>query len=630
MKTAINIVLLVILFSTRVLAQNPFLPPTAFIPDGEPHVFEYNGEERLFIYGSRDENVTAYCGCGHDVWSAPVTDLTKWTNHGEIFNVKQVWDIGYGIVDGQSFGAPDCVYNPITKKFYLYTFFLEYYKMDGKQGPLKDSPKSIFGFCDDGPLCVMAQSDSPIGPFINPVICDWPPASEGGTFDPAVLVDEQKDGSVKVYAYWGKKNGDRWAEIDSRDMHSIIKPKTGRPFIDRKNKRTALEATYKTLNNPALNGYSSLFEASSIRKIAKDKYVFIYSPNERFSTLVYCYGNTPEGPWTYGGIIVDNAQNWDFGNNHGSIVKVNGQWYVVYHKALGNSYNRQAMIEPVDVRIEGDKIVIPQVEMTSQGIHSDGLNAFSRYNINTICYKTNGVRVAGYERNPDGLNPLVGLNTNNSVVGIKYLNFESKPIKDKDRLNLKLNVSMISNDASITVQVVPKADFDDESKRVTLATFKLSDFMTADGAYHDITFPIKGLDKNKALNSIGGLKGQLGLLLIFNGSKNNSEICRIKGYEFAKGKIAPPNPLRQVRIQPEITNGSVSALPVKARSGESVKLTVKPDFGYELQNITVKGVGGKSITANQNTAAPYAPLSFNFEMPDQDVMISAKFTKINN
>ena len=70
-----------------VLAMNPILPPTAFIPDGEPRVFEYNGAKRVFVYGSRDERVTAYCGDGHDVWSAPVTDLTKWTNHGEIFHV---------------------------------------------------------------------------------------------------------------------------------------------------------------------------------------------------------------------------------------------------------------------------------------------------------------------------------------------------------------------------------------------------------------------------------------------------------------------------------------------------------------------------------------------------------------
>jgi hypothetical protein len=39
----------------RLHGQNPFLPPTAFIPDGEPHVFEYKGEKRVYVYGSRDD-----------------------------------------------------------------------------------------------------------------------------------------------------------------------------------------------------------------------------------------------------------------------------------------------------------------------------------------------------------------------------------------------------------------------------------------------------------------------------------------------------------------------------------------------------------------------------------------------
>src|SRR4051794_4514880 len=102
--------------------MNPILPCTAFNPDPEPHVYEYKGERRVYIYGSKDDRVTGYCGPRHDVWSAPVDNLTEWTNHGEAFHVKQVQDLGYGLVDQQHFGAPDAAYNPITKKYYLYTF----------------------------------------------------------------------------------------------------------------------------------------------------------------------------------------------------------------------------------------------------------------------------------------------------------------------------------------------------------------------------------------------------------------------------------------------------------------------------------------------------------------------------
>ena len=85
-----------LLIGMQLWAQNPILPPTAFIPDGEPHIFELNGEKRLFLYGSRDQFVTSYCGEGHDVWSAPLDDLTNWTCHGEIFHIRQVQAIGYG------------------------------------------------------------------------------------------------------------------------------------------------------------------------------------------------------------------------------------------------------------------------------------------------------------------------------------------------------------------------------------------------------------------------------------------------------------------------------------------------------------------------------------------------------
>ncbi|MEL6924780.1 MAG: hypothetical protein AAFO94_12105, partial [Bacteroidota bacterium] len=423
-------------------AQNPFMPPTAFIPDGEPHVFEYKGEKRLFVYGSRDERITGYCGYGHDVWSAPVSDLSRWTNHGEIFHVRQVWDIGYGILDEQHFGAPDCVYNPVTKKYYLYTFLGKIYKMDGEQGPLPDADNYIPGFDDLGPKCVMAESDSPAGPFVNPVICDWTPANSAGTFDPAAHVEPQADGSVRVFVYWGMKKGDRWAEVDPNDMHTIIDPAT------RKADRDAWHETLDTTRVP----HSTVFEASSLKKIDDDHYVFIYSSNELKSGLTYCYGPGPEGPWTYGGVIIDNAIDWQDGNNHGGIVQVQDRWYVVYHKATIDSKNRQAMIEPIEVSVEGEKVIIPQVDMTSQGLQVDGLDAFARYNVNTACYKSNGAYLDGTVRDPAGLNPMVNIGSPSTTIGFKYFNFGDRPLSDSDAAELKLNCK-IFNPTRITLLV---------------------------------------------------------------------------------------------------------------------------------------------------------------------------------
>ena len=41
---------------------NPYMPLWEHVPDGEPRVFEYKGEKRVYLYGSHDTLKTEYCG----------------------------------------------------------------------------------------------------------------------------------------------------------------------------------------------------------------------------------------------------------------------------------------------------------------------------------------------------------------------------------------------------------------------------------------------------------------------------------------------------------------------------------------------------------------------------------------
>lgn len=507
-RTFIKIIIFI--QAINLIAQNPLLPPTAFIPDGEPDVFEYKGEKRLFIYGSRDERVTAFCGYGHDVWSAPINDLTQWTNHGEIFNVKQVQEIGYGKVNEQHFGAPDCVYNPVLKKYFLYTFLGKPYKLDGKAGPDINNHTTVKGYDDFGPKCVMSVSDSPAGPFGNPVMCDWPAVNNNGTFDPSVLVIPQDDGDVRVFAFWGMRKGDCWAELDPNDMHTIIDSKTRKP--DR-------NAWHRTLNNPKLNGYRTLFEASSIKQVSKDKFVFICSANEFVSALTYFYSNSPEGPWKYGGVIVENSTGWNGGNNHGSIVQVGEQWYVVYHRKTCNDFNRQAMIEPIDLKIVGDTVIIPQVEMTSQGIHKDGLEPLHKYYAGTISNLTKGVYIAGDRREADGLNPVV-ISGESPMIGWKYFNFDK--LSSKNKAKLKINLKLKQNNCSIKVYVSSPDKVNDKSNYTFINQVNIKN--KNNDKFYDIIIPMNKLDKL-------GINGKQALFLSFE-SENEKEICELKTIEF--------------------------------------------------------------------------------------------------
>jgi len=218
----------------------------------------------------------------------------------------------------------------------------------------------------------------------------------------------------------------------------------------------------------------SFFEASSIRKV-KDKYVFIYS---RFTkdgeyglpvsnyTLAYAYSDHPLGPWTYGGTIIDarardiNEQGDTIatatvdGNTHGSICEINGQWYVFYHRQTGlDEYSRQAMVAPIEVKVEDGKVEISEGEYTSEGFALDGLDPLKRYPAGIACWYT-GPKVAEHNwpnntfygsyvpavrykdapfkdnpYDPDCNESPVVNNNDGSIVGYKYFNFSKKAQK---------------------------------------------------------------------------------------------------------------------------------------------------------------------------------------------------------
>lgn len=86
---------------------------------------------------------------------------------------------------------------------------------------------------------------------------------------------------------------------------------------------------------------------------------------ERSTCLGYATSDTPLGPFTYRGVIIDNygcdPAVW---NNQGSIAEINGRWYVFYHRSThGSIYSRRVCMEPITFLPDG---TIPEVEMTSQ------------------------------------------------------------------------------------------------------------------------------------------------------------------------------------------------------------------------------------------------------------------------
>jgi len=407
-------------------AQNPYLPLWEYIPDGEPYLFEdpdNPGKMRVYVYGSHDSLIKAYCGREQVVWSAPEDDLTAWRYDGVIFESKKDAQ-GNWLYDnhqGDILYAPDMTVRMENGKkvYYLY-------------------PNNQAW----GRKSMVAKSDRPDGPF---EVCNWDPSNPAQTvgvldFDPAVFVDD--DG--RIYGYWGFERS-YGAELDPSTMASV---------------RPGTEIVTDMVSARNQDGVFRFFEASSMRKI-KDKYVFVYSrwseegefglPSTNY-TLAYAWSDSPLGPFTYGGTIIDgrgrivNPEGRTIetatpgGNTHGGILEVGGQWYVFYHRQCGtDEFSRQAMVAPVEVSVTegpGGKVVISEGEYTSEGFAINGLDPFGKYSAGIACWYT-GPQPARQEypnfvfsgsyvqplRTGENSNPVVN-NTNGSVVGYKYFNLD--------------------------------------------------------------------------------------------------------------------------------------------------------------------------------------------------------------
>lgn len=341
-------------------AYNPYLPSWEYIPDGEPRVFD----GRVYVYGSHDRfNGYSFCLNDYVCWSAPVNDLTQWRYEGVTYRR------GQDPKDPEAqhiLQAPDVV-RGIDGRYYLY------YVMGGfpvVSVAVCDTPAGAYEFYGyvqyaDGTLLGERPGDQP-------------------QFDPGVLVEGDR-----VYLYTGFCNGmdetvkGATVTVLEQDMLTVKEtPVLAAPGI------TAAEGT-------SFTGHE-FFEAASIRKV-DDKYCFIYS-SILYHELCYAVSDSPKGPFEWKGVLVSNNDTFIDtykpsgkpmfygGNNHGSIVELNGVWYIFYHRQTnGTSFSRQGCAEKLVRNSDADFL---QAEMTSCGMNGGPLEGKGRYPAYLACNLT--------------------------------------------------------------------------------------------------------------------------------------------------------------------------------------------------------------------------------------------------
>lgn len=332
-------------------AFNPYLPSWEYIPDGEPYVFG----DRVYVYGSHDRfRGNAYCLNDYVCWSAGIDDLGNWRYEGVIYR-KEADPLNR---DGSMcLYAPDVTVGP-DGRFYLY-YVLD--KVSIVSVAVCNEPAGEYEFYGyvhyaDGTRLGERTGDEP-------------------QFDPGVHTEGDRTYLYTGFCFRGDRSrSGPMVTVLGQDMLTIVE-----------------ETVFVAPSEPFSKGSSfegyAFFEAPSIRKRG-DTYYFIYS-SVAMHELCYATSKSPTKDFVYRGVVSSNCDlhissykpagkpMYYGSNNHGSIIDINGQWYIFYHRHTdGTNFSRQGCAEPIQFREDGSII---QPEMTSCGLNGGPLEGKGEY-----------------------------------------------------------------------------------------------------------------------------------------------------------------------------------------------------------------------------------------------------------
>ncbi len=353
-----RLLLITILTSSYFFAQNPISPPGVYFADPSAQIWK---DGNLYLYGSLDESLDYYCSTRHHVMKT--SDMKNWELFENVFASKGKGDVVP--YNDELLFAPDCAYK--DGMYYMY-------------------------YCQPTKVTEgVAVSKSPTGPFTK-----GKPFNTGGynEIDPSVFIDD--DG--QAYYLWGQFT------LKMAKMKSNM-----------------LEIDLKTIRDNVITEKEHHFHEGAYLTKRKGIYYLVYTDLNR-ADMPTCIGYATSenifGPYTYGGVIVDNDHcdpgNW---NNHGSITKFKNQWYVFYHRSThASNVMRKACVEPIYFNEDG---AIDEVEMTSQGAGSP-LDATKIIEAERACLLFGNVRIESYSNTKEQLCKI----KNKDKVVYKYIDFK--------------------------------------------------------------------------------------------------------------------------------------------------------------------------------------------------------------
>jgi hypothetical protein len=438
-------------------AVNPYLPNWEFMPDNELHVMwsRKDGEWRVYAIGSHDTKLTGWCGPDITCWSAPVYDLTDWRFEALLR-------------DTGTFFACDMNYDLTTDQCILYAF------------PFFGNPEM------SGTHLWVNGNSVPDSYFDIPLTKRGVAGIDGvNNFDPAIYISESGD----ILTTFDKTDdGTKHCQLSKVNAD-----------------RTGLEWSVPIVmaeGDPNSAGFNPKhYEGSSIDVVEADGHTFYvvqysYKSNwtaedyekdvdgeQRWWPLAYVYSD-PDMTidelkdftnWHWGGVIGDNGgffrkdvgsdavtehdnPLYCWGNNHGSLVFINGQWYISNHRHTSYNAGRQGFLEKIEMAYDDGKLLIKPTEYTSS--IGESIDAYTTWPASIACHLWPTVFSETHNQTlyiespltnaPEDYwtmmyagsdyaahrSPIIGI-TNGVEIGFKYLNFGA----EGEKLNLTVLVS---------------------------------------------------------------------------------------------------------------------------------------------------------------------------------------------
>ena len=304
-----------------------------FTADPSAHVFD----GKIYIYPSHDiphngednDNGDEYQMRDYHVLSMESLD-SECVDNGLALSEKDVPWVS------EQMWAPDAAYK--NGKYYLY------FPARDKEGNFRLG---------------VAESDSPVGPFTPDD--NYIPGSY--SIDPAVMVEGDE-----AYIYYGGLWGgqlEKWQTgefVPDAVGPSGDEPALGPMFAVLSEDMKSFKSTPQMLRILDENGEPikagdeerRYFEAPWLHKY-NGKYYLSYSTGTTHY-IVYATSDSPVGPFTYGGRIMDPVIGW---TTHHSIVEIGGKWYLFYHDCeMSGGINHRRTVKFTELKYNEDGSIV--------------------------------------------------------------------------------------------------------------------------------------------------------------------------------------------------------------------------------------------------------------------------------